>query len=213
MNWFQKLLPREDKFFDLFEAHAATLVAGAEALRGLLDGGPAAQDFARAVIEKENEADGVAREVMESVRRTFITPFDRSDIQELIQSMDDAIDQMHQTVKSINLFEVTAFDPLMRDMADLALEAARLTARTVPLLREIARHAGEINTNAQAVAELEERSDQMHDEGLRDLFRRHRASDPMAYIVGAEIYEHLEKVLDRFEAVATQINAIVIEHL
>jgi len=213
MNWFQRLLPRDDKFFDLFEAHAQTLVAGADALRRLLDGGEEAGRFGKIVREKEGEADRIAQEVMLSVRRTFITPFDRSDIQELIQSMDDAIDQMHQTVKSITLFEVHEFDPLMRDMAELAVDAAGLTLKAVPLLREIAAHAGEINAYAVATTELEERSDQMHDEGIRNLFRRYRTSDPMAFIVGSEVYDHLEKVLDKFERVANQVNAIVIEHL
>jgi len=213
MNWFQRLLPREDRFFDLFEAHGRTLVAGAEALRKLMDGGEDAPQFGRIVVEKEGEADRIAHDVMQSVRRTFITPFDRSDIQELIQSMDDAIDQMHQTVKTITLFEVREFDPLMRDMAGLAVDAAVLTVKAVPLLREIAAHASEINAYAVAVTELEERSDQMHDQGLRDLFRRCRDGDAMTFIIGSEVYGHLEKVLDKFERVANEVNAIVIEHL
>lgn len=213
MNWFQRLLPREDKFFDLFEAHAETVVAGAGELRRLLDGGPELTQHCKAIVGKEIEADRIAAEVMESVRRTFITPFDRSDIQELIQAMDDSIDQMNQTAKTVILFEVREFDPLMREMADLAIEAAALTKRAMPLLREIAKHAAEINAYVAAIKALEERSDTMHDDGLRDLFRRHREGNAMAFIVGSEIYEHLEKVLDRFESVANQVNAIVIEHL
>jgi len=213
MNWFQRLLPREDKFFDLFEAHAAILVAGAGSLRRLLDGGPDLARHAQAVVDKENEADRIAAQVMESVRRTFITPFDRSDIQELIQAMDDSIDQMNQTAKTIALFEVREFDPLMREMADLAIEAAAMTAKAMPLLREIARHAPAINAYVTAVKALEERSDTLHDDGLRELFRRHRDGNAMAFVVGSEIYDHLEKVLDRFESVANQVNAIVIEHL
>ena len=213
MKWFQKILPREDKFFDLFESHAKVLVEGADALHKLLQGGADASRYCRLVIDKENEADEITRQVMQSVRRTFITPFDRGDIQALIQSMDDAIDQMHQTVKTIRLFEVVEFDPMMVDMAAMAVEAAGLTAKAIPLLREIATHAGEINSFAESVTQIEDRSDHLHDEGLRDLFHRHRHSDPMAYIVGSQIYEHLEKVLDRFEDVASQANGIVIEHL
>jgi uncharacterized protein Yka (UPF0111/DUF47 family) len=213
MNWFQRLLPREDKFFDLFEAHAVILVAGAEALRKLLEGGPNLNLHCKTVIEKEDEADKIAAEVMESVRRTFITPFDRGDIQGLIQSMDDAIDQMHQTAKTIIRFEVREFEPLMRDMAQLAIEAAVLTTKSISLLRKIATNAAEINAYAIATKELEERSDGMQEDGLRELFKRYRSSDPMSFIIGSEIYEHLEKVLDRFESVANQVNAIVIEHM
>lgn len=213
MKWFQKLLPHEDKFFDLFEKHAKLLVEGAAALQKLFEGGPDALRCGRVVIDKENEADAVAHEVMQSVRRTFITPFDRGDIQALIQSMDDAIDQMHQTVKTILLFDVREFDPIMRDMAAVAVEAAALTNKAMPLLREIATNAAAINSYAEAITALEDKSDQQHDEGLRDLFHRHGNNNPMAFIVGSEIYEHLEKVLDRFEDVANQANGIVIEHL
>lgn len=213
MKWFQKLLPHEDKFFDLFEKHAKLLVEGAEALQKVFEGGPEATKYGRIVIDKENEADAVAHEVMQSVRRTFITPFDRGDIQALIQSMDDAIDQMHQTVKTILLFDVREFDPIMRDMAAVAVEAAALTSKAMPLLREIAANATAINSYAEAITALEDKSDQQHDEGLRDLYHRHGNNNPMAFIVGSEIYEHLEKVLDRFEDVANQANGIVIEHL
>ena len=150
---------------------------------------------------------------MQSVRRTFITPFDRGDIQDLIQSMDDAIDQMHQTVKTILRFEVREFEPAMRQMAALAREAANLTLKAVPLLREIVTNAGAINVYAEAVAHLEDRSDQLYDEGLRDLYHRQKGADAMAFIIGSEIYQHLEKVLDRFEDVADRINGIVIEHI
>ncbi len=213
MRWFQKLLPREDKFFDLFESHSLTLVAGADALHKLFQPGADVAALSQVVIDKEHEADLIAREVMQSVRRTFITPFDRSDIQDLIQSMDDAIDQMHQTVKTIGLFEVRAFDPIMRDMTALAVEAAALTLKAVPLLREIVSNAGAINSYAEAVTQLEGRADTMHDDGLRDLYRRHRQTDPMAFVIGSQIYEHLEKVLDRFEDVADRVNSIVIEHV
>ena len=145
MNWFQRLLPREEKFFDLFEFHAEALVAGAGELRRLLDGGPELTLHCKAMIEKETKADRIAAEVMEPVRRTFITPFDRSDIQELIQAMDDFIDQMNQTAKTAILFDVCEFDPRIREMADLAIEAAALTQRAMPLLREIAKHAAGIN--------------------------------------------------------------------
>ncbi len=213
MRWFQKILPREDKFFDLFERHSETLVAGAEALQRLFqEGGDIARN-SQTIIDKENEADLIAREVMQSVRRTFITPFDRSDIQDLIQSMDDAIDQMQQTVKTISLFEVREFDPLMREMTSLAVEAAYLTLKAVPLLREIVTNAGAINAYAEAVTHLEGKSDHLYDEGLRELYRRHKDRDPMGFIVGSQIYEHLEKVLDRFEDVAERVNGIVIEHV
>ncbi|RWK73389.1 MAG: DUF47 family protein, partial [Mesorhizobium sp.] len=101
LNWFRALLPREDKFFDLFERHSRILVAGAEALQKLLDGGEAVERHCRKIVELEDQADVVTREVLLAVRKSFITPFDRGDIKDLIQSMDDAIDMMHKVVKMV----------------------------------------------------------------------------------------------------------------
>src|SRR5918997_3483989 len=109
LRWFQALMPREERFFDLFARHAQTLSAGAEALRGVLQGGESVPRYCEIIAEREHEADEITREVMQAVRRTFITPFDRSDIQGLISSMDDAIDQMHKTAKTITLFELREF--------------------------------------------------------------------------------------------------------
>jgi uncharacterized protein len=80
LDWFQALMPKEDRFFDLFARHSRTLVAGAEALRQLLEGGETVAQHCREIVEREQEADEITREVLQAVRRTFITPFDRGDI-------------------------------------------------------------------------------------------------------------------------------------
>src|SRR5512143_2668242 len=106
LRWFQALMPREERFFDLFEAHARTLCGGARALRDLLaEGGDETPARCADIARFEAEADDLTREVMLAVRRTFISPFDRADIRDLISSMDDAIDQMHKTAKAITLLE------------------------------------------------------------------------------------------------------------
>jgi uncharacterized protein Yka (UPF0111/DUF47 family) len=120
---------------------------------------------------------------------------------------------MHQTAKVINLFEVSTFEPCMKEMGDIILQAAELTARAVPLLRAIGRNVAEIHAFAEEITRIEERADQLHDQGRKTLFLAHRHSDAMGFIVGIEIYEHLEKVVDRFEDVANNIDAIVVEQV
>ena len=118
MRWFQALLPREDSFFDRFVEHAQILLKGAEALRELLAGGDGVPAACAEIMRQEQAADEVTREVLLAVRRTFITPFDRGDIRSLAVSLDDAIDQMQKTAKSITLFEVREFQPQMRELGD-----------------------------------------------------------------------------------------------
>ena len=128
LKWFHVLMPREERFFDMFEAHAKTLVAGSHALRRLLEGGEGVPGACDDIMRHEHEADDIARDVMLAVRRTFITPFDRGDIKDLISLLDDAIDQMQKTAKSIQLFEVREFEPQMREMGDIIVKCADLAA-------------------------------------------------------------------------------------
>jgi uncharacterized protein len=212
LGWFHALMPKEERFFDLFARHSRTLVAGSEALQHLLEGGETVPHYCREIVAREHDADAITREVLEAVRRTFITPFDRGDIKDLITSMDDAIDQMHQTAKAITLFEVRAFDPPMREMGGLIVRAAKLTAEAVPLLAAIGKQAARLGALAEEIVGIEERADELHDAGLKALFLAHRHGSPMAYVVGAEIYGHLERVVDRLEDVANEVHSLVIEH-
>lgn len=213
LSWFQALMPKEERFFDLFDRHAATLVAGAHALRSLLEGGESVPHHCQEIKRYENDADEITRDVLLAVRRTFITPFDRGDIRDLITAMDDTIDQMHQTAKATLLYEVSEFEAPMRRMGDIIIQAAELTQVSIPLLRSMRQNAGKLNSFSEEILRIEDEADGIHDHGLTALFRAHRNSDPMAFIVGAEIYGHLERVVDGFEDVANRVTGIVIEHV
>src|SRR5436189_3140777 len=126
LRWFHALMPKEERFFELFAQHSHAVIAGAVALRAMLEGGDAISRNYQAVMDREQDADNVTREVLIAVRRTFITPFDRGNIRDLITSMDNAIDQMQQTAKTIMLFEQRSFTPQQREMADAIVLCADL---------------------------------------------------------------------------------------
>jgi uncharacterized protein len=213
LRFFQALMPREEKFFALFNDHARTLVDGAVALRDLLEGGAGVAEACRRIVAHENQADAIARDVLLGVRRTFITPLDRGDIKELINQLDDAIDQMQKTAKAITLFEVTEFELQMRQMADIILRCAELTVEAVGLLSAMQENAARINAIAEEITRLEEQADDLNDQGIKALYKKHKGGDAMGFIVGNEIYDHLEKVVDRFEDVANKISGIIIEQV
>jgi uncharacterized protein Yka (UPF0111/DUF47 family) len=210
--WFHALMPKEGRFIGLFARHAHTLVAGAEALRELLEGGDTVPHHVREIMHHEHEADEITREVLLAVGRTLITPFDRGDIKDLIRAMDDAIDQMHRTAKAILRFEVRRFEPPMRELGDLIVQAADLTFEAIPLLGAIGKQAGRLSAITEAVVRLEGRADELHDAGLKAVFRAGLETHPMAYLVGSAVYGHLEEVVDRFEDLANEIHRLVIEH-
>jgi predicted phosphate transport protein (TIGR00153 family) len=213
MSIFRKLMPREDSFFEMFSQHSKTVVAAAHALDQLLKGNEIEKNY-ELIVALENEADDITREVLLAVRRSFITPFNRGDIKDLIQSMDDAIDMMHKTVKTIRLFEQSDFDPLMQQMGGEIVKAADLISEAIPLLNKVGSNAHRLAAITEEITRVEGRSDDLHDQGLKDLYRRHGASgNAMAYMIGSEIYGELEKVVDRFEDVANEISGIVIENV
>ncbi|EGD57680.1 hypothetical protein Y88_3006 [Novosphingobium nitrogenifigens DSM 19370] len=211
-HWFQNLLPRQGNFFELFEAHGQTIVAGSSALARLLQGGSGMADHVREIIERENDADAITREVLVTVRKTFLTPFDRGAITSLIGSMDDAIDQMYQTANAVSIYEVTAFEPEMQDMAAIIVEAARLIAEALPLLRTIHGNAARLHELTERLIRLEGRADEIYHVGLTKAFKTHGESAPMRFFVAREIYIHLERVVDKFEDVANEIDNLVIDH-
>src|SRR5438309_1254430 len=115
LGWFHKLMPKEERFFALFAQHSKAVLAGAKALRLMLDGGESLSANYQIVMDREHDADNVTRDVLISVRRTFITPFDRGTIRDLITAMDNCIDQMQKTAKAVELFEFREFTPQMRE--------------------------------------------------------------------------------------------------
>ncbi|WP_020180345.1 DUF47 domain-containing protein [Methylopila sp. M107] len=213
LKLFRRLMPKEDRFFELFEQHSKILVDGAAAFQSMLEGGDSVPAHAAEVVRQENLADDVAREVQQALRRSFVTPFDRADIADLIQAMDDSIDEMNKVVKAVTLYELTTFDPIMQEMGVTIVDAAHLTAEAVPLMSEIGRNAQRLGELTEQIIAIENISDDLHDQGVKELLKAAGRSDPMAYIIGREIYGGLEDVVDRFEDVAKKISGIVIENV
>jgi uncharacterized protein len=210
-NWFQRLLPRTGDFFGMFEAHAATLVAAAEALTNLVDGGAPHEEYISEIHRREHEADDIIRGVLRTVRRTFLTPFDRGAITSLIGAMDDAIDEMQSTARAVDVYALRSFEPEMREMVAMIAEAAGLTAEAMPLLRDISRNGARIHEITEQVVRLEGDADDAHARGLKRAVQEH-SERPMQFIVAREIYKHLERITDAFEDVANEIDGIVIDH-
>ena len=213
LGWFRALMPRDERFFDLFARHSHTVVAGAEALRQMLEGGEGVPQQYRVIMEREQEADFITRDVLIAVRRTFITPFDRGDIQDLMTSMDNTIDQMQKTAKAVMLFNIRSFTPQMKEMGDAIVKCAVLVEEAVPLLRAISTHATRISSLTEQITQIEGRADDLHDLGLKELYEAQGASNPMAFITANEVYDHLEKVVDRFDDVANELQSVVIDQV
>ena len=181
-------------------------------MNALLAGQDRADNIAK-IFALEDKADHITHEVLLAVRRSFITPFDRTDIKDLIQSMDDTIDMMRKTVKTILLFECDSFDKGMQDIGGDIVRAAYLIKEAVALLKMTGANAARLSAIAEEVTRVEGHSDDLHEAGLKMLFRTYGKTDAMSFLIGREVYGELEKVLDRFEDVAKEISGIVLENV
>ena len=210
--WFQRLLPQRGDFFGMFEAHAAMLVAAAEAMQQLGSNEASTEKCLRTIQDREHVADDVIRDVLTTVRKTFLTPFDRSAITALIGSMDDAIDEMLAAARAIDLYEVQQLRTEMKDIVGLISEAARVTNEAIPLLRDVKKNGVQLHQLTERLVRLEGKADDVHAAGLKRAFREIARQDPLQFAVTREILRHLEKVTDAFEDVANQIDGIVIDN-
>lgn len=210
--WFQRLLPQRGDFFGMFEAHSAMLVAAAEALKQLAADGGSTEKCLKVIQDREHVADDVIRDVLTSVRKTFLTPFDRGAITSLIGAMDDSIDEMLAAARAIDLYEVQHLRQEMKDIVTIIAEAARVTNEAIPLLRNVSKNAVELHKLTERLVRLEGRADDVHAAGLKRAFREIARQDPLQFAVTREILRHLERVTDAFEDVANQIDGIVIDH-
>jgi uncharacterized protein len=213
LQWFQRLMPRQNVFFPAFERHAAVMVKAAVALREMVAGGDQLKSRFQEILDLEHEADGIAREVLLGLRTTFITPFDRSDIQSLITSMDDSVDQCKATAKAIMLFEMTKFEPDMRKMANAVVDCSELASRGVYMLADVGKNATALNEICLQITRIEGDADDVYDRGLELLYQKVKGGDALEFVRGSEIYKHLEDAVDKLDDVADEIQGIVIEHV
>lgn len=101
----------------------------------------------------------------------------------------------------------------MRAMADRIILLANIVCDALPLMRNIGANSGRLHQMVGEISRFEDQSDQLNDSGLKELFRATPKDDPVSFIVGAELFDHLERVCDRLEDVAHVMSDIVIEHV
>jgi predicted phosphate transport protein (TIGR00153 family) len=212
LQWFQRLMPQQRMFFPLFEQHAELIEQAGIILQQMLEDGAGTEDRCSAIGDLENAADNVTREVLLGIRASFITPIDRIDIRHLISSMDDTIDQMNKSAQAIVAFEVNQFDPEMRELGAIIVEAAKLVRTAVPLISAIGANADRLSELCLQISRLEGQGDDVYARGRKQLFHKARGGDAMAFIRNSEVYKHLDQVVDNFDNVANEIQGIVVEH-
>ena len=207
---FRKLMPRDERFIERFSAHSRLIVPAAEAFRALMSGDGGSAAHVAEISRLEEEADTITRDTVLAIHRSFVTPFDRSQVLDLITALDDTIDLMKDTGRRVMRYGV-AFTPEMQGMADCAVRATALIRDAMPLLGGIDRGAERLGEISVAVRAIEGEADDLLDRGLRALFAGD--TSPGHKLTVERVYDLIEAVVDRCEDVMDVIDGIVVEQV
>jgi predicted phosphate transport protein (TIGR00153 family) len=206
---FQRLMPREGRFFDHFNEHAEQIVLGAEQLSALMRAVGELDERKRNIENIEHRADKVTAATMQLLHHTFITPMDRDDIHQLITRMDDILDLMEDVSQCMFLYDIREVTDAARELADLCLTSAQKVKAAVSELSDL-KNSKHILELCNEIDRLEGDSDRVMRSAMAKLFREE--TDAMRVLKMKEIYQLLESVTDRCQDVANIIEGIVIEN-
>jgi len=204
-----RLMPREGKFFDLFNAHAARIVEGARELASMIGTFSELEAHAQRIDAAERAADKITHETITLLHKTFITPFDRDQIHQLITTMDDILDLIQDVAESIALYDLRRITPEAKQLAEINQMCCERVRTAVSLLTNIKRPA-DILKSCEEIDRLESDADRVLRGAMSKLFRDE--PDVKQLIKLRTIYELLETISDRCEDVANIIEGIVLEN-
>jgi len=204
-----RLMPREGRFFDLFNAHAERIVEGSRELAAMLGTFTELDAHAQRIDTAERAADKVTHECITLLHKTFITPFDRDQIHQLITTMDDILDLIQDVAESVALYDLRRTTPEAKQLAEINQMCCERVKTAVGLLTNI-KHPAAILKCCEEIDRLESDADRVLRGAMSKLFRDE--PDAKNLIKLRTIYELLETISDRCEDAANIIEGIVIEN-
>jgi uncharacterized protein len=203
------IISRDPGFFNLLEKASAVTVQTAEAYARIADDFASREELVAQIRGCEHDGDEVTHRTLELLDKTFITPFDREDIQALIKRMDDVIDEIDAAAKRLILYRITELTPWFPRQAAVLVQATRLLADAVGHLRNL-KHPGNLQEQLVEVHRLENVGDDNNHAAVAELYDT--ATDPILVMKWKEIYDLTERAIDRCEDVANAIEGIVLKN-
>jgi predicted phosphate transport protein (TIGR00153 family) len=204
-----RLIPREEKFFDLFKAQAANVVEGAKLLKDLLENYNDVDQKRMKVEKAESTGDEIAHRIIEKLNTTFITPMDREDIHALTSALDDILDFINAAAQRLHLYRVESITEDAVALANIILRAAEETAELTDRMEDLRNLKG-LKERWIEVNRLENEGDKISRHAIASLFDK--GNDPIEVIKWKEIYEHLETAIDKCEDAANIVEAVVLKN-
>ncbi len=206
---FQFLVPKDKKFFPLFEQAAACLILLAEALHEAVNAPKAErEDYYRKIEELEAEIEEITHKTHLELSRNFITPFDREDIHSLIKAMDNVADNMHGAASRMRLYQVEKITKSIRKLTEINLEACQLIGVGIKELKEM--NHKNIKDTCKKINKLESKADSVFDKAVADIFENE--TDTKNVIKYKEVLSALEMASDKCKSVSNVMEQISVKH-
>lgn len=210
---FGRFMPREVKFFDLFDAHAKEIVRGADALVAVMASLNRSPETAAAhavtLDAIEERADKIADETIALLHATFITPLDRDEIHQLITHLDDILDTMQDAGGTVTTYDIRHATPESIQFAEIIRDSVQCVKKAVGLLSNM-NNGPAILEACKQINRLESDADRVLRDAMSKLFREEK--DVRELIKLKVMYELLETVTDCCKRVATTLEGIVLEN-
>lgn len=204
-----RLLPRDERFFDLFTRVAELNLEAAQLLQEILKtDNERRTPLVEAMKRCEHSADEATHEVVARLDRSFITPLDREDIHLLASRLDDVLDLLDGTARRIQIFRPGPAPQGALMIAETIAKSAEELLAAVRMMEKA--KTGEMIPVLTRVKRLEEEGDAVYHEWLGKLFDGH--PDPLTVMKWKEVYDNLERTLDHCEDVANVLESIAIKH-
>jgi predicted phosphate transport protein (TIGR00153 family) len=204
-----RLMPREGRFFDLFNAHAERIVEGSRELAAMLGSFSELDAHAQRIDAIEHAADKLTHECITLLHKTFITPFDREQIHSLITRMDDILDLIQGVAESVALYDLRSVTPEAKQLAEICQQSCERVKTVVGLLTNV-KQSSAILKCCEEIDRLESDADRVMRAAVSKLFREE--NDLKQVMKLRVIYDLLESITDRCEDVANVVEGIVLEN-
>ncbi len=203
----QLLMPQEKIFFELLEKESKNVLAGAEALKDLIQNFDRLPDGRNKIKQIEHDGDEIVHSIYDHLVKTFITPIDREDISKLASLYDDVLDYIYGVANRLFLYEIDSPTETMRRFTDIVVKSVQEIDFAFASIKKI--KAPEVDARLNEVDRLENEADVVLNEAVAKLFK---SNDAVAIIKLKEIYELLEEITDKCEDVVQVIRDIILEY-
>jgi len=201
------LLPREEKYFEMFSQMAGKIEEAAGILMEMLQSdGSNYASYTKRIKDVEHACDQLTHEITTKLNKSFITPFDREDIYTLTVALDDICDYIDAGARTIVMYDIREISDEARDLARTIVEIGGAIKKAVGMLSK----PNGINAHFVEIHRLENVADDIYFRAIGNLFKN--STDPIEVIKWKEFLEILENATDRAESVANIIESIVLKH-